>query len=558
MGELLNNLFFGHGVSSAVLSLSLAVAFGILIGKIGFRGVSMGLAGVLFSGLILGHFGLSIEKETLEFVREFGLMLFVYSIGIQIGPAFFASFMKQGLKLNIVAALVVASGFLIACGMVIFLGIPLPAAVGIMSGAVTNTPGLGAAQQALIDASPDAQDLVQTTGMAYAMCYPLGIAGIISVILGLKRIFKIDISAEQKHFESLQNEYLAKPSAFNIIVSNKKLAGTSIAELHLLVKQKFMISRLFRNGILSTPDSSEKLEIGDIIHVLCSKEAADDISLLAGDISELDLKQIGGSLISKTAVVTSKKCINRPIAELRLHGKYSVNISRVNRAGMDLIAAQGLKLQFGDTVTLVGEKDNIESAAKEFGDSIKVLEHPNILPLFIGLILGIFLGSIPISIPGFQIPLKLGLSGGALLSAMLFSRIGQIGALSWYMPQSANLVLREFGISLFLACVGLRAGGKFFQTLASLEGLVWILLGVVVTVVPIFIAGLICRKFFAFNYLTLCGLLSGSMTDPPALSFANQAFKSDAPSITYATVYAMTMFLRIMFAQLLVILFFRS
>jgi len=551
-----NNLFYGNSVTTTVLALSLTIAFGILIGHIKIFKISLGMAGVLFSGLLIGHFGMRIEPGTLDFIREFGLILFVYTIGVQIGPAFFASFMKQGLKLNIMAIIIIVLGFTAAVIILLVTGLPVPVVAGIMSGAITNTPGLGAAQQALADAAPDSPGLGQTTGMAYAMCYPFGIFGTIAVMLLLKNIFRIDIREEEKKFNAERDEILMKPSSHNLLVSNRRLAGTSIGELHNLVKQDFTISRLHRDGKLSVPDNSDILQIGDIIHVVCSKEASEDLALLAGDITEIEMHH-DGTFVGATAIVTNKKAVNKSVGEIGIGGNFSVSITKVSRAGMELIATPGLKLQFGDQITMAGAKDDIEIASKELGNSIKDLETPNILPIFLGIIFGLLIGSIPVNIPGFQIPLKLGLSGGALLSAIIFSRIGQIGRLSWFLPQSANFAIREIGITMFLACVGIRAGEKFFSTLIDGQGICWILLGITITVIPILIIGIFSLLFLKMNYLMLCGLLSGSLTDPPALSFATTSYKSDAPSITYATVYAMTMFLRIMFAQLLVVLFFK-
>lgn len=551
-----NNIFYSGNVTSTILVLSLTITFGIMIGHIKIFKISIGMAGVLFSGLIIGHFGMRIEAETLDFIREFGLILFVYTIGVQIGPAFFASFMKQGLKLNMMAAVVVLLGFATAAVILLVTGLPVAVVAGIMSGAVTNTPGLGAAQQALTDAAPGSPGLAQTTGMAYAMCYPFGIFGIIFVMLMLKKFFHVDVRAEEEKFNAERDEILMKPSNHNLIVSNRRLAGTSIGELHNLIKQDFTISKLCREGKLSAPDSSEILQMGDIIHVVCSKETSEDLALLAGDITETELHH-DGTFVSATAIVTNRKAVNKSVGELGIAGNYSVSITKVSRAGLELLAMPGLKLQFGDQVSMAGAKENIEIASKELGNSVRDLESPNILPIFIGIIFGLIIGSIPVQIPGFQIPLKLGLSGGALLSAIVFSRIGQIGRLSWFLPQSANFAIREIGITMFLACVGIRAGEKFFTTIMDGQGIYWMLLGTAITVIPILIIGIFSLLFLKMNYLIVCGLLSGSMTDPPALSFASSSFKSDAPSTTYATVYAMTMFLRIMLAQLLVVLFFK-
>ncbi len=550
-------LFTKSSVSNTILVLSLIIAVGMALGRIRIFSVRLGIAGVLFAGLAAGHFGMGFEEHLLDFIREFGLMLFVYTIGVQTGPAFFASFRRQGLKLNIMAAVVVLLGFLTACAILVVTKLPVAVLAGTMSGAVTNTPGLGAAQQIIIEAKPGATDLVKLAGIGYAMSYPFAIFGIILTMLALKKGFKVDIPAEIDAFEKEKAVIMPAPSNFNILVSNRKLVGASVAELHRLVKQDFVISRIFRDGSISVPMDETVLQQGDIVHVVCSREAAADIALLAGDITDIDLRAVDNNVAVKTSAVTSKNAVNRTIGELDLNGRFSVRVTRVYRAGIELLARPSLKLQFGDRLTLVGDEQKIGEAAKELGDSIKELEHPNIIPIFIGLITGLVIGAVPVPIPGCSVPAKLGLAGGTLLAALVYGRIGQLGPLNWFMPHGANLILREVGITMFLACVGLRSGERFLGTLLSADGVYWICLGLIITFLPILTVGMFARIFLKLNYLAICGFLSGSMTNPPALSFANHMTGTDAPSVTYASVYASTMFMRIIAAQILVLAFLR-
>lgn len=546
-------LITGHSAAHAVLIFSAVIALGVGLGHIRIFGVSLGIAGVLFAGLLFGHFHLTVEDEILEFIREFGLILFVYTIGMQVGPGFFASFRRQGLRLNLLAAGVVFGGVLTAIAIYHLTGLPVPVLVGLLSGAVTNTPGLGAAQQVLRDRLPDSPDLA-LPGMAYAVAYPFGILGIILTMLLIRKIFGIRIEEEAARFDQEQGQKGQSPRNFNLQVSNAKLNGLEVRRLAGLVQADFVISRLLRKDKVIIPHADTTLQLGDILHVVCTPDNAEKLSLVVGDLTAVDVRSVPSGLTVRNILITQNSAVGKTIGELDLLNRYGVAITRINRAGTELLAKAGLELQFGDRVTVVGEENALKKVAVELGDSLKQLNHPNVLPVFVGIILGVLLGSIPLPIPGVPAPVKLGLAGGPLLVSILLSRFARVGPIVWYLPLSANLALREIGITLFLACVGLKSGGRFVETLIAGDGLMWMGLGALITVIPIVTVGIIARAVYHLNYLSICGLLAGSMTDPPALGFANQMASSDAPAITYSSVYALTMFLRILTAQALVLL----
>lgn len=546
-------LLHGESTAHTVLVLSAVIALGVALGHIKFGGISLGIAGVLFSGLAFGHYQFHVNGEIIEFVRELGLIFFVFTIGMQVGPSFFASLRKQGLKLNLLAASIVLGGVAVALALFYFADLPLAAVVGLLSGAVTNTPGLGAAQQALKESLPDLAGTAEMSGMAYAVAYPFGIIGIILTMILVRVVLRIQPTREAAEFEKAQAPTHGIPDNYNIKVTNERLAGHEVRELAALAKVDFVISRLLRGSEVVVPDADTRLHTGDVLHVVCSKDNAAKLAIIVGDVTREDVRKVPSELVSRTVMITRNQPVGETIRELDLLGRYGVAITRVSRAGIELVARADTHLHFGDRVTVVGEPTAVTQVAQELGDSMKQLQHPNILPIFIGIILGVILGSIPFSIPGVPAPVKLGLAGGPLLTAILLSRYARIGPIVWYLPQSANLILRELGITLFLAAVGLKSGGKFIATLTQGDGLYWMALAALITVVPLLVVGFVARIVFKLNYLSLCGLLAGSMTDPPALSFANQIASSDAPAVTYASVYALVMFLRILTAQALVI-----
>ena len=546
-------LWTGHSTAHTVLILSAVITLGVLLGHIKIFGISLGIAGVLFAGLLFGHFHLTVEQEILEFAREFGLILFVYTIGMQVGPSFFASFRKQGLKLNLLAASIVLIGVLIAVILYYVADLPLAAVVGLLSGAVTNTPGLGAAQQALRETMPDLAGTGEMSGMAYAVAYPFGILGIIFTMILIRVVLRIKPLEEAAKFEQDQSPKGEIPHNYNIQVTNARLTGVEVRRVAALVQAEFVISRLLRGEQVMVPKADTQLAQGDILHVVCTRENAEKLAIVVGDVSAMDVRQVPSSLSARNILITHNDVVGKSIRELDLMNRFGVAITRLHRAGIELVARATMTINFGDRVTVVGDESSIKQVVAELGDSMKQLNLPNILPVFIGIIIGVILGSIPLQIPGVPAPVKLGLAGGPLLVAILLSRYARIGPVVWYLPQSANLVLREVGITLFLACVGLKSGGKFVETLLHGDGLYWMMLATLITAVPILIVGFIARIVMKLNYMSICGLLSGSMTDPPALSFANQIAASDAPAITYASVYALVMFLRILTAQAIVL-----
>jgi putative transport protein len=548
------DLITGHSIAHTMLILSGVIALGIAIGHIRFFGISLGIAGVLFSGLLFGHFGLNIDHEILEFCREFGLILFVFTIGMHVGPSFFASFRKQGLKLNLLAASVVFLGVLVTLGLIYFADLPLAVAVGLLSGAVTNTPGLGAAQQALREGLPAVTNTGELSGMAYAVAYPFGIIGIILTMLLIRTVAKINLTKETEAYDQDQSSTKEPPTNYNIEVTNHRLVGQQIRRLAGLVHGDFVISRLLRGDKVMTASADTTLLLGDILHIVCTKESADKLAIVVGDPTAVDVRSVQSHFTVRKILITHKDAVGKSIRDLDLINRYGTTITRVLRAGVELVAHGGVVLNFGDQVTVVGDESALKKVAIELGDSVKQLNLPNILPIFIGIILGVIIGSIPFKFPGVPAPVKLGLAGGPLLVAIILSRIGKVGPVIWYLPQSANLVMREIGITLFLACVGLKSGGKFLDTLLVGDGLYWMLLAALITLLPLLIVGFTARYVFKLNYLSLCGLLAGSMTDPPALSFSHQMTGSDAPAFTYASVYALVMFLRILTAQALVLL----
>ncbi len=550
----LQDLVIGHSVAHTVLILSFVIACGVAIGHIRIFGISLGIAGVLFAGLIFGHYQLTINGEVLEFLREFGLILFVFTIGMQVGPGFFASLRKEGFKLNALAMAVVLLGVLVAAAIHLFAGVPLPVMVGLLSGAVTNTPGLGAGQQVLKEQLPGLTDAGEMAGLGYAVAYPFGIVGIILTMILIRVIWRIIPQREAEQYEREVAPSGDRPENYNIKVLNPRLAGMEVRRLAALVQAHFVISRLLRGDSVVVPDADTHLHLDDVLHVVAAREDAEKMAIVVGELTKVDVRKVQSALVSRTILITHKEMVGKSIRELDLLERHGVAITRLSRAGIELLARAGMTLSFGDRVTVVGAEEDIQKVAVELGDSLRQLQHPNTLPIFVGVILGVLVGCIPLQVPGMPAPVKLGLAGGPLLVAILLSRYARIGPIVWYLPQSANLIVRELGISIFLACVGLKSGGRFVETLIHGDGLYWMALAAGITIIPLLVVGIVSRAVFKLNYLSICGLLAGSMTDPPALSFANQIAVSDAPAVTYASVYALVMFLRIVTVQILVLI----
>lgn len=562
MIEFLTNMFegnpaqWGGGVAHSVLVLSLVIAFGVMLGKIKIAGVSFGVTWILFVGILFGHLGFNINEHLLHFVKEFGLILFVYSVGLQVGPGFFSAFRKGGLSLNVIAMTVVFVGVLLTIALHFITGLPITTMVGVLSGAVTNTPGLGAAQQAVGDITGGSAPEI---AMAYAVAYPLGVIGCILSLLLMRYIFNVDVSAEDKELRNVNGaggEQSVRP--FSIIIRNVAVNGKRLSEVEPLVHSRFVVSRISDGGSVENirPATADTvLHVGDKVLVITTPAAAESIVMFLGELCEMNWEGTEAHLISRRVLITKPELNGKMLSSLKIRNNFGVNITRVNRSGVDLVANPHLRLQMGDRVTLVGSELSIAHAEKVLGNSLKRLDHPNLIPIFIGIALGCLLGSIPFAFPGIPQPVKLGLAGGPLIVAILVSRFGPNYKLVTYTTMSANLMIREIGISLFLACVGLGAGEGFVDTIVNDGGYVWVGYGVLITVVPLLVAGLVARKVFKLNYFTLIGVLSGSMTNPPALAYSNEQTGCDAPSVGYATVYPLTMFLRVLTAQLLIIFF---
>jgi len=548
-------LFQGETVAHTVLVLSIVAVLGLALGSLKIKGIGLGIAGVLFSGLAVGHFGLRIPDPVLEFAREFGLILFVYTIGIQVGPGFFASLRRQGLPLNMMAASIVILGAVITVAIAKFANVPMAAAVGLFSGATTNTPSLGAAQEAIRSLPNVAAGTSSLPGLGYAVAYPFGIMGIIFSMIALRAVFRVDLKKETADLLNRAGAKPAKLSGLNLVVTNANLEGKRLDQLPVFNSYGVVVSRLKHDGRVDVAKPEDILHVGDTMLAIGPESELEELRLLVGQVSREDLRSVKSNLVMRRVVVTKKAVLGKKLEDLNFIESYEVNVTRVTRAEVELSATPERRIQFGDMLVLVGREEDIAKVAALLGNSVKQLNHTELIPIFVGIGLGVLFGSIPIAFPGIPAPVKLGLAGGPLLVAIVLSRIGRIGPLLWYMPNNANFALREIGIVLFLACVGLHSGEKFVDTLVHGAGFEWMGLAVFITVVPLLIVALFARIILKTNYVSICGLLAGSMTDPPALAFANSVSGSDAPSISYATVYPLTMLLRVLCAQLLILLF---
>lgn len=559
-------------IAITISLLALVAVIGLWIGHWKIKGVGLGIGGVLFGGILVSHFtnqyGLKLDEHTLHFIQEFGLILFVYTIGIQVGPGFFASLRESGLKLNGFAALIVLLGALIVIILHKFADVPLDTILGVYSGAVTNTPSLGAGQQILMElrnSSPEAGQqllsqlglthMTESMGMSYAVAYPFGICGILLTMWLVRLFFKVKVDRESARFERDTGHYKDALRTMNVRVINPNLNGLELRDIPGLEERHVVCTRLKRGEHISVPQADTEIFVDDLLHMVGDSVALKKMKLIIGEEVDIPLSAIGGELRAERVVVTNENVLGKKIRDIGIHQKYGVVISRLNRAGVELVPTAHTSLQFGDILHLVGRVEVMKNAIAVIGNAQSKLQQVQMLPVFIGIGLGVLLGSIPFNIPGFPVPLKLGLAGGPLVVALILARIGSIGKLYWFMPPSANLALREIGIVLFLAVVGLKSGGNFMHTLVEGGGLEWMGYGVLITFIPLLIVGIIARLYAKMNYLSLCGLLAGSMTDPPALAFANSIKEeSGAAALSYATVYPMVMFLRIISPQLLAIL----
>lgn len=536
------------GLASTLVLYSFVIAMGIYLGKIKIGGISLGVTFVLFVGIIMGHFGYIVNPEVLKFIREFGLILFIFAIGLQVGPAFFSSFKKGGITLNMLAVLIVVLNVAIAVA-IYFINrgyTSVSAIVGVLSGAVTNTPGLAAAQQAA--GSPAEAD---TMAMGYAAAYPLGVCGIIIVILVLRKIFRVDIAKEIKQLEDEAAAEQQAPARVSFEVTNERINGLTLQQLHDVIHCDFVVSRLLNayNEVI-IPTSQTVLHVGDKVKVIMSANDELAFSAVLGPQINMEWEDTPSQVVSRRIVLTQPKYNGVTLGQLHLHSAYQLNATRVNRGGVDLLASAGLRLQMGDRITVVGALNDIERLASKLGNSMRRLNEPNLITIFVGIMLGIILGSVDL---GWG--MKLGLAGGPLVVAILLSRFGYKAKLVTYTSSSASMLMRELGICLFLASVGIAAGKDFASTVFNLTGMWWVIWGFIITVVPLFITGIIARKVYKINFLHIMGLLSGSYTDPPALAYAGGSTQSDAPAVAYSTVYPLTMFLRVVAAQVLVLAF---
>ncbi len=552
--DFLVDLFTGSGIASSLLFISLTCVVGTLVGKLKIAGVKLGIAGVLFTGIILAHFGAKVNPEMLHFAQEFGLILFVYAVGLSVGPRFFSAFRSDGLLLNGLAMGIIFMGFGIALCFHYFGGVDANVMAGVMCGAVTNTPGLGAAKQVISDfnaSNPGAMIDGSVLGSAYAMAYPLGVVGILLTMIFIRLIFRIKIDNEVETYKKDISKG-GRLESVVIKITNKNLFNRTVEYISKFVDKEFTFSRVERDGEILVPTASFEIKDGDIIHGVASSDNLDDLRLKLGDIEIGQKREVDGDLVMQRFLITNSRVAGHSIDQIGIFRRYPANITRVYRAGIEILPTKETTLEVGDAVRVVGRKEVMKEIKAELGDSIHEWSHPNIIALFLGITLGLLVGSIPVFLPGLPAPAKLGLAGGPLLVAILLGWKGRVGQFSFYMNTASNMMLRELGICMFLGCVGLGAGGTFVETFLN-GGYMWVLYGFAITVIPILTIGIIAH-FLKVNYLKICGFIAGSMTDPPALEFANSLSPVQAQSTAYATVYPLTMFLRILLGQTLILI----
>jgi Predicted permease len=551
--EWLNSIFFEHSAIQAIIVLALVCAIGLGLGKIHFFGISLGVSFVFFAGILVGHLGLTINSDVSNFAESFGLVLFIYALGLQVGPGFFSSFRKAGVTLNSLAIGVVLLGTILTISASYFTDVSLQNVVGLLCGATTNTPALGAAQQTLQQMEVDSS----TPALACAVAYPLGVLGVILVIIIIRKLFVKEKDLELKKKEEINRPYIAAFKVCNPAVFNK-----SIQEVAPMGRVKFVISRVWRNGTVFIPTSEKLIREGDQLLVISSEKNVPSLKVLFGEQDtddwnneEIDWNAIDSQLISRRIVITRPELNGKTLGNLRLRNLYGINVSRVFRSGVELLATPQLTLQFGDRLTVIGEKVAIEQVEKVMGNTVKNLEEPNLVAVFIGVVLGLTLGAVPVFLPGMSTPIKLGLAGGPIIVGILIGTFGPKLHMITYTTQSANLMLRALGLSLFLACLGIRTGGDFFETVFRPEGLLWFVIGFGLTVIPIIIIGIIALKVMKIDFGSVTGMICGSMANPMALNFANETIPGDNPSVAYATVYPLSMFLRVILAQIIIMFF---
>ena len=538
-------------VAHIVFLYAFVVAAGVYLGKIKIFGVSLGVTFVLFAGILMGHFGFTADTHILHFIREFGLILFVFCIGLQVGPSFFSSFKKGGMTLNLLAVGIVVLNIAVALGLYYLWNgrVELPMMVGILYGAVTNTPGLGAANEALNQLSYNGPQIA----LGYACAYPLGVVGIIGSIIAIRYIFRVNMTKEEESLKTQSGDAHLMPHMLSLEVRNESINGKTLLEVKNFLGRQFVCSRIRHEGHVSIPNHETIFNVGDQLFIVCSEDDAASITVFIGKEVNIDWEKQDLPMVSRRILVTKPEINGKTLGSMHFRSMYGVNVTRINRSGMDLFADPNLILQVGDRVMVVGQQDAVERVAGVLGNQLKRLDTPNIVTIFVGIFLGILLGSLPIAFPGMPTPLKLGLAGGPLVVAILIGRFGHKLHLVTYTTMSANLMLREIGIVLFLASVGIDAGANFVQTVVEGDGLLYVGCGFLITVIPLLIIGAIARLYCKVNYFTLMGLIAGSNTDPPALAYSNQITSSDAPAVGYSTVYPLSMFLRILTGQMILL-----
>lgn len=549
--DFIYKLFTSQSTAATIMYLSLAGFVGVFLGKIEVKKIRFGIAGVLFAGLFIAHFGVQLEMHTLHFVREFGLILFVYSVGIDVGPRFFSTFKNEGLKLNLLALCIVLGGYAITFCFHFFGGVPSNIITGIMCGAVTNTPGLGAAQQVMLERGAAFAQSSDIASMGYAVAYPFGIFGTIIAMMLIRLFFRIKIESEtEKYTESLESGH-HKLESVKIEISNPNLFGKQISYIKQMIDKELVVSRIFRSGQFIVAVEEEVVLENDFIFGVSTVDLIPNLEMKMGKVEIVKKKEIGGELAMIHVLVTNREYTGKTIQQIGIYRRYEANITRIFRAGLEILPTLDATVELGDTVRIVGKKDLLSDVKAELGNSVKELAIPNTIPIFMGIFAGIIIGSLPIFIPGLPAPAKLGLAGGPLIVAIYLGHKGRVGKFDFYMTPGANMMLREIGIVMFLASVGLLSGSKFVETIFN-GGYVWMFYGAAITFIPVVVVAIIAR-LMKFNYLKICGLIAGSMTDPPALEFANSISPVQAQSTAYASVYPLTMFLRVFLAQLFIL-----
>jgi len=551
----ITDLVTKESIPQTIIIFGLVIAIGIWLGKIKVFGISLGVTWVLFVGIFFSFMGVTVNHELQDFLKEFGLVLFVYTLGLQVGPGFFASLNRNALVSNILAVLIVLLGVLTTIVLFFIFGNPMSIMSGVMSGAVTNTPGLGAAQTTLSNLHHLTTDNSMVT-LAYAVAYPFGVFGIIITMLLLKRIFKVDIQHETDLHEEAANSRKDKVISKHLKLENKQLIGSTLHTIFEMLPTHIVVSRMFHKGKIITPTPNEVFAEGDVLLIVAPQHLFDKLHLLIGSESDMDLKTaMNSNLVSSRVVVTNKEITHRRLGDIPEINQHDFTFTRLNRAGIEMVPNGNISLQLGDTIKVVGTKEGLERITKILGNSMKRLEVPDLAPIFMGIVIGIIFGSIPFQIPNIPVPVKIGLAGGPLIIALILSRFGNQLYLNNYTTTSANLMIRELGITLFLASVGLNSGSKVAEAFASGNGFLWISMGIAITILPLLLVGIIAIVWFKKSYFEICGLLAGASTDPPALTFALKIAGNDIPSATYATVYPLTMILRIVASQLLILFF---